>query len=45
VRGTLRDQEHVVVEGTQRLVPGQRVRIAHVHDVSIAHVQVDGEDA
>ncbi len=37
VRGTLRDGERVVVEGTQRLVPGQHVRIA---DLRIAGEEV-----
>ena len=44
VRGTLRDREHVVVAGTQRLVPGQRVRIAHVPEVPIAHVRLFREE-
>ena len=44
VRGTLRDQERVVVEGVQRLVPGQLVRIARLPELPIVQLRVEGEE-
>ena len=46
VRGTLRDGERVVVEGIQRLVPGQRVRIApdRIAQIRIDHGRFTGRE-
>ncbi len=44
VRGTLRDQERVVVEGAQRLVPGQLVRIARLPELPIVQLRVEREE-